>query len=211
MGGDDEFDAFLARRKPLFGRRDDDGIEPPPELDRLVLRQAEEAIRPATPQRVFRGPAWGAPLALAATLLIVFTVVLHEGMPVKQPASPARVQNVSQLIEPGAAAEAAESTPPPAARALAAQQTRREQATENDAPVVVDLAAPAPAEPARAMAKAAREVPTETAANAEWRRDARSWLAHIERLRAEGQAAEADAELAEYNRQNRAYAGAPDR
>jgi hypothetical protein len=44
-----------------------------------------------------------------------------------------------------------------------------------------------------------------------WRRDAQTWLAEIERLRAAGNHAAADAEMAEYNRQHRAFAGAPDR
>jgi hypothetical protein len=44
-----------------------------------------------------------------------------------------------------------------------------------------------------------------------WRRDTKSWLAEIERLRNAGDIARAEAELAEYKRQQRAYAGAPDR
>jgi hypothetical protein len=44
-----------------------------------------------------------------------------------------------------------------------------------------------------------------------WRRDSKAWLAEIERLRNAGDTARAEAELAEYKRQQRAYAGAPDR
>ena len=33
--------------------------------------------------RVFSGPRWGAPLALAATLVLAFTVILQAGMPAK--------------------------------------------------------------------------------------------------------------------------------
>jgi len=40
-----------------------------------------------------------------------------------------------------------------------------------------------------------------------FRRDSKSWLAEIDRLRADGKSAQADAELAEYKRQRRAYAG----
>ena len=64
-------------------------------------------------------------------------------------------------------------------------------------------AAPPPSEADRALAKAS--------STPAWRHDARTWLAEIERLRAEGKNAEADAEMAEYKRQHRAYAGAPDR
>ena len=44
-----------------------------------------------------------------------------------------------------------------------------------------------------------------------WRHDTQSWLAEIDKLRAQGKSAEADAEMAEYKRQHRAYAASPDR
>ena len=68
-GSDDEFDDFLRRRKPVF-RSPDDMFEPPAELDRVVLRQAREAIESERPLKVFRGPRWAAPVALAATMLL---------------------------------------------------------------------------------------------------------------------------------------------
>ena len=157
-GPDEEFDDFLSRRKPLFRRAPGDPLEPPEEVDRIVLRQAREAIEIDRPQPAFRGAHWGAPLAIAATLLVVFTVVLHTlGLP-KKPIPEVTVQQVTQ-------------------------QT--------------DQAAPDPGAQAQAVT--------------EYRRDSHKWLAQIERLRAAGKAAEADAELAEYKRRNRAYAGAPDR
>ena len=157
-GPDEEFDDFLSRRKPLFRRAPGDPLEPPEEVDRIVLRQAREAIEIDRPQPAFRGAHWGAPLAIAATLLVVFTVVLHTlGLP-KKPIPEVTVQQVTQ-------------------------QT--------------DQAAPDPGAQAQAVT--------------EYRRDSHRWLAQIERLRAAGKAAEADAELAEYKRRNRAYAGAPDR
>jgi hypothetical protein len=70
--------------------------------------------------------------------------------------------------------------------------------------VVVDLASPPVMATASAPARAGE-------AAAAWRRDARSWQAEIERLRASGDTARADAELAEFNRQYRAYAVSPDR
>ena len=81
-GSDDEFDDFLKRRKPLF-RAPDDMFEPPAELDRVVLRQAREAIESDRPLRVFRAPRWSAPIAIAATLVLAFTVMFHAGMPLK--------------------------------------------------------------------------------------------------------------------------------
>ncbi len=164
-GPDEEFDDFLSRRKPLFRRAAGDPLEPPEEVDRIVLRQAREAIEIDRPQPAFRGAHWGAPLAIAATLLVVFTVVLHVlGLP-KKPIPEVTVQQVTQQMD---------QPPPPAPAAV-----------------------PAPGAQAQA--------------GPDYRRDSHSWLAQIERLRAAGKSAEADAELAEYKRKNRAYAGAPDR
>ena len=147
---EDDFDDFLTRRKPLFRRAPDDVLEPPEEVDRLVLRQAREAIEPDRPQRLYHG-TWGASLAIAATLLLVFGVVLHATLPKKQPVPEVTVQ----------------------------QATLEYPATAAQSPV--------------------------------YRQDARAWLAEIERLRAAGKTAEADAEMSAYKQQHRAYAGAPDR
>ena len=65
------------------------------------------------------------------------------------------------------------------------------------------MSAPPPSEAETAVA-ASSSTPA-------WRRDAHSWQAKIQQLRAEGKNAEADAEQAEYKRQHRAYAGSPDR
>jgi hypothetical protein len=161
-GPDEEFDDFLSRRRPLFRRAPGDPLEPPGEIDRLVLRQAREAIELDRPQPAFRGANWGAPLAIAATLLVTFTVVLHFMGAAKQPVPDVTVQQVTQPVE------AAPASPMPA--------------PETDA--------------ARAP---------------DYRRDSQTWLARIDALRAAGRTAEADAELAEFKRRNRAYAGAPDR
>jgi hypothetical protein len=151
-GPDEEFDDFLSRRKPLF-RQPVDDLQPPEEVDRVVLRRAREAIQIDRPQRAFRGANWGAPLAIAATLLVVFTVVLHFMQPSNQAVPAVSVQQIAQPVgEAGAAA-----------------------------------ATPA------------------------WRGDSQRWLAQIEKLRAEGRNAEADAELAAYKREHRALAVGPDR
>lgn len=151
-GPDDEFDDFLSRRKPLF-RRPADDLQPPEEVDRVVLRRAREAIEIERPQRAFRGANWGAPLAIAATLLVVFTVVLHFMQPSGHAVPTVSVQQVAQPVEAAAA----------------------------------------------------------PAATPAWRHDSRSWLAQIEKLRAAGRNAEADAELAAYKREHRALAVDPNR
>jgi hypothetical protein len=234
---DDEFDDFLRKRRPMFGR--DDQLEPPLELDRVVLRQAREAIEGERPHRVFRAPSWGMPVALAATLVLAFTIILRVGTPevVKKPEM--AVQNVSRQIEVPAAAPAPADETSAAAPAEAA--TLAEQRADNEA-VVVDLGAstakagaPAPAtQRARRLEKvadAAAPAPTlesdtvsanysppaaasggsAAAPKPQYRRTSKTWLAEIERLRAAGETTRADAELAEYKSEHRAYAVAPDR
>jgi hypothetical protein len=235
---DDEFEDFLSRRKPIFGRASDDPLEPPDELDRIVLHQAREAIRAERPQRIFKGPRWGAPLAVAATLLLAMTVILHVGMPAKPlPRPEVTVQTVSQRIDPAAPAELAAANNSARADAAPARVAPAAAASDSAAPggfvseeeadryahappaapragaiiedpvpdsraVVADISAP-PSEARRDGAKGAR-APV-------FRRDSKTWLAEIERLRADGNAAQAEAELAEYKRQHRAYAVSPDR
>ena len=280
MGSDDEeFEDFLRRRKPTFRRAPDDVLEPPPELDRIVLRQAREAIEAERPQRVYRGPGWGAPLALAATLLLAFTIILQVGMPKKARVPEVTVQTVAQRLDYPAAAPAAAT--PRAAAPMAdvpyANAARSEAVVDLAEPVAEkrEVAGPAPQERGAAMADASltasapalvsqeeadryapapppapspararssagttqsgvvvedtltgsRNVitsvqppPTEAqralakaSSSPEWRRDSKTWLAEIERLRAEGRSAEADAEMAEFKREHRAYAVAPDK
>jgi hypothetical protein len=233
---DDEFEDFLTRRKPIFSRGAEDPLEPPDELDRLVLRQAREAVKASQPPRVFTGPRWGAPLAVAATLVLALTVILNVGKPVKpDPIPEVTVQSVAQRVEYPAAAPApnnhedaivgqsasvesaagagaparesvseaeagryADSSPPASSTGVAVDGPL------TDSPAVVTAVAPPPAEEPRAVAKAATPGPA-------FRGDPRSWLAEIERLRAAGKGAQADAEYAEYKRQHRAYAVSPDR
>jgi hypothetical protein len=162
---DPEFEEFLRRRRPLFRRDVDDGLEPPPELDRVVLRQAYEAIQPEKPLRLYRGPRWAAPIAIAATLVLGLAVVFQAGNQQQQQRIPeVTVESVAQRLD--------DSQPP----------------MENTATPAAQVA----------------DTPA-------WRRDAQTWLTEIERLRAAGHTAAADAEMAEYNRQHRAFAGTPDR
>jgi hypothetical protein len=214
MSGDQEFEDFLKRRRPLFRRDVDDGLEPPAELDRIVLRQARDAIEGERPMRLFGMPRWAAPVAIAATLVLGLSVVLKTGMEpsdripevrveniarevrVEGIAPEVRVEGIAQRIDPS---DAQVATPPAVAPAPAPPNAP----AASDA-VVVDLASPPVMATASAPARAGE-------AAAAWRRDARSWQAEIERLRASGDTARADAELAEFNRQYRAYAVSPDR
>jgi hypothetical protein len=284
---DEEFDDFLARRKPIFSRASENPLEPPDELDRLVLRQAREAIASENPHRVFKGPGWAVPMALAATVLLAVTVVLRVEMPTNASPDEVAVRTVAQRLDAAPAAPAApaavpdnmaraggapaqaqaQSTnavvaderaePPRTQHKLAGSPQSRDRraivadtadgaagapersstggfvseaeadryvappaggsAARNAAPTagvvvedsvtgsrtVVTTIAPPPTEAERALAKAT--------SGPAFRRDAKSWLAEIDRLRAEGKSAQADAEFAEYKRQYRAYAVSPDR
>jgi hypothetical protein len=261
---DNEFDDFLTRRKPVFRRPANDPLEPPDELDRLVLRQAREAIKADRSEPLYQGARWGMPVALAATVLVVLTAVLHVGMSDRRQVAEVTVQEVSQAVEyplvarepmpetPVAAVPAGKATvpaaqktesaaielkspvlarsertsgvpsglvsteeasrytpappPPPAsarARTDAVADAQTSAAMESTAGSRVIIAQPPPSEAERAVANAS--------STPAWRRDAQTWIAEIERLRLEGKNAEADAELAEYKRQHRAYAVGPDR
>jgi hypothetical protein len=277
-GHDDEFEDFLRRKRPLFTRADDDPLEPPAELDRLILRQARDAIREPAPQRVFRAPGWGMPVALAATLVLAFTVILYTANSPERVAADVAVQNVARSVEtaPAAAAaapaaELAEAAAAPPAnypseaaaaartdgvvvadiieteadargqevagdvararskaqaagdRALVAREEAERYAesppaatprpAEQGAPAsagVLSKSASGPYAPAQTDAAdaVARKAPGLSPA---YRRDSKTWLAEIERLRATGDVARADAELTEFKRQHRAYATSPDR
>ncbi len=75
---DRELDDFLARRSVHHRRlADRDRIEPPAELDRLVLHEAREAIDVPANAPVYRAPRWALPVALAATVVLAFAVVLN--------------------------------------------------------------------------------------------------------------------------------------
>jgi len=78
---DDEFETYL-RRRARFDRRlkSLDRLEPPLELDRIIIGQAREAIQGAPPVPMFRAPRWALPMGMAATILISLSVLLDLGV-----------------------------------------------------------------------------------------------------------------------------------
>jgi hypothetical protein len=172
---DSEFDDLLQRRRPLFRRDLDDGLEPPAELDRIVLRQARDAIESDRPLRMFKMSQWAAPTAIAATLVLGLSIVFKAGMDSKTKIPEVTIESAAQRQE--APADTFSPPPPP----------------------------PAP------VASAPAEREAVVADNTPWRRDARTWQAEIQRLRSTGDVARAEAEQAEFNRHQRAYAASPDR
>ena len=195
-GPDDEFEDFVNRRKPVFRPPEDEMFEPPAELDRVVLRQAREAIKPPEPMRVFSAPRWSMPIALAATLVLAFTVIFRAGMP------PPKSQEATPEVTVQKASERADAAAPEARAEPMVANTAAEDRPRATAGAAAAM--DSSAEVARAPAAKAVDVPA-------WRHDAKSWLAEIQRLRDAGDAARADAEYAEFKRQQRAYAVSPDR
>jgi hypothetical protein len=82
---DDEFEAYLKRRTPIDkGMRPLDQLEPPPELDRIIIGKARKAIQGASPLNMYHAPKWALPVGLAATILISFAVLLDLGVRAKR-------------------------------------------------------------------------------------------------------------------------------
>ena len=227
-GPDNEFDDFLARRKPVFRRPDDDSLEPPPDLDRIVLRQAREAIRASEPEPRYHGSRWGMPVALAASVLLAVTVLLH--VISQEPVPVVTVQNVAEHETTAVAPAAAPAAEAPAAARLDPPVLARREAVPGVPGGLVSrdeasrYAAPPPPSPPVAASssgtagESTAQAPAGDSARTAgspstpaFRRDTRAWLAEIERLRAEGKTAQADLEQAEFNREHRALAVAPDR
>jgi hypothetical protein len=77
----DDFEAYLKRRVPIDRRVAlIDRLEPPPELDRIIIGKARLAIQGPAPMPVFRAPKWALPMGLAATILVSLSILLDLGM-----------------------------------------------------------------------------------------------------------------------------------
>ena len=101
-GDEDELESYLQRRALLRAHHSyQESLEPPPELDQIVLRKARLAIQPARPVRRPSAPLhshhrrrWYAPASLAASVLVCLTLLADLGMHALrtlEPASPAHL------------------------------------------------------------------------------------------------------------------------
>ena len=78
---EDEFEAYLRRRVRIDRRlRSLDRLEPPAELDQIIIGEARQAIQGAPPVPMFRAPRWALPMGMAATILISLSVLLDLGV-----------------------------------------------------------------------------------------------------------------------------------
>lgn len=114
-GHDDEFEAYLKRRVSVDKRTNSlEHLEPSAELDRIVISKAREAIQRASPIRFFRAPKWALPVALAATILGSFAIML--GLGVRE----LRKEMGTQAAATAETTAAVQSAPAPSAPAPAA-------------------------------------------------------------------------------------------
>ena len=78
---DPEFEAYLRRRVHLDRRLHSLArLEPPEELDRIIIGKARQAIRPSPSVPHFRAPKWAVPLGMAACLFMSFSLILDVGL-----------------------------------------------------------------------------------------------------------------------------------
>lgn len=201
---DKDFEAYLARRATLGRQKGSaDELEPPEELDRIVLANAREAIRISHSPPPFKPVRWGLPVGLAATVLLSLAVVLHFGMlskPAKE-AAPVEPEVETRIMADLAEQEQAPTitTPPeprkapaPAMAATPQAQMKREQAAANAAESLASRAAVA-APPPPAAPLPAPSAPATTDA-AKPKEDPTAWLRRIAALRAQGKTQDADRE-----------------
>lgn len=182
LDDDRELDDFLARRSMLHRRlADRDRTDPPPDLDRLVLDKAREAIQTPSNLPVHRAPRWAVPVGLAATVVIAFTVVMsmapvrhNDSAQLASSASPA-ADAAGRMAETGESVEAERST----ATGIGANQLRiqmEKRASSPAAPAAAFDAKPSEAtlalnsqpsnEPHDAVLAAASEPAADAAVNA---------------------------------------------
>jgi len=118
---DAEFEAYLHGRVRLERRlpRSFTRLEPPAELDRIVIGMARQAIQPLPDAPLFRAPKWAVPLTMAASLLVSFALMLdvglRQGMPQEAVSEPLVVEMTNPTAPPAQAPAAAAALAVPAA------------------------------------------------------------------------------------------------
>ncbi|MGH8139468.1 MAG: hypothetical protein ACREVV_14935 [Steroidobacteraceae bacterium] len=185
---EDEFEAYLRHRSVLPGGvPGSQRLEPPEDLDAVVLRKAREAIRAPARMPVYRAPRWALPVALAATILLSFSILLNVSVIARKPPG--------SLLDSAAKSSAAPA--PPSGRNAPALEAST-SALKSDAPASrADVAVPEVRIPSREATlpppPPANDLRKKSASAAA--RDPAAWLKQIDLLRAQGKTAEADEEL----------------
>jgi hypothetical protein len=123
---DDDFEAYLKRRVPIDkGMKSLDRLEPPAELDRIVIGKARKAIQGGAPLNPYRAPKWALPVGLAATILLSFALLLDLGVRAKR-----NDASLQAALRSEAPAEARGEAVSPAQPSAAAPAVTRPAATE---------------------------------------------------------------------------------
>jgi hypothetical protein len=203
---DEEFEAYLRRHSALSSRvQSEEKLEPPHDLDDIVLRKARQAIQAPQQLPLYKAPRWALPVALAATILLCFSIWLNVSInmhrppavssrlaPAPAPLKPAAPQPNAEVILPEAKVVAPHATPTPTPSTSDAQSR---VAAAPVPPPAADTQAQSPSA-ALAMRQSAALPPS---------RDPKAWLKRIDALRAAGETARADAELSRFRAAFPAY------
>jgi hypothetical protein len=234
---DAEFEAYIRRRSRLSRRYRELGREGPPrDLDDAVLSLAREAhtIHRAETHEIYIG--WMAPVAFAATVVLVFSVVLQIVVhPQLVPHTAAAAEYRASNLPPAAAQTPVEGratnvaiASPSAVTAREEAKTEMRQSTGPEArdtsseiralavqksatriETTIAMPAAAPAAAVRPLAAGDATTAATTGANAnDTQRDPKAWLAEIERLRRTGQTAAAEQQMTLFRKQFPDYFGA---
>jgi hypothetical protein len=169
---DDEFEAYLRRRSALLTHaRSEENLEPPDNLDDIVLKTARQAIQSPEGLPLYKAPRWALPVALAATLLLCVSIAVNVSLNSRKAntlAAPAAAPK-GDVILPEVVAPHRDDAPPVVAERVAPGAPAPPASTSSAHPT--DASQPAP--------------PTSP----------QTWMARINALRAAGKTAQADAEL----------------
>lgn len=131
----DDFEAYLKRRVSIDRRLAlIDRLEPPPELDRIIIGKARAAIQSPAPVAVFKAPGWAVPMGLAATILVSLSMLLDLGMrqAIRQDAG--RSQALAAMEEPLTEIALPFDAQPELAESAKASLTRAVAPVENRSP-----------------------------------------------------------------------------
>jgi hypothetical protein len=188
---DPEFEAYLRRRSVLSGReRAVDNLEPPHDLDDIVLRKARQAIQAPKELPLYRAPRWALPVGIAATILLCLSVALNVSLNSHRPGeAEAPGAPIAPPIAPAPASpEGRQAQPQQQAVPVQDYSERRAQAPAPDLPSAAASAASAPSRPLAAAPAAPRAAPADAS------KDPKTWLARIQALQSAGKTAAANAE-----------------
>ncbi len=187
---EEEFEQYLKHRTILPHRlAESERFEPPPDVHRVILARAREAIRASAPAPVYRSARWALPFGLAATLIITFAVILHLRQPV--PTTAALTPSNPMVVDTSTAAPAAEF----------AIEARESRARNSAPPAYAHAKDERKAAPYRTVQPTVARPETQALrATAAKRIPAEQWLAKIEHLRDAGKDKEADREQAAFEK-----------